>query len=244
MFDLVHGGRSYDAAGVILQTQAHLLPILTACAVSFAGAYMQYFGAIKNGFRDRTHAIPLAGNLWFFAHDTTYIVNFNHWFFNVDFWLVRAFWFALVVFATCESVVTYQILRFSRAELFPGMTLLQAVTAYCGLQLFAYGLFWWLQSMIKDPYYYLSFSTTVILAPLLNIPMMRSRGSRRGFSLFMLYGFLLLTIGFWIWMFLSDAYFQEPFFWLIAMGNIVISFAGIVEFLRQPALPPAGGKLL
>jgi len=77
------------------------------------------------------------------------------------------------------------------------------------------------------------------LAPLFNIPMMRFRRSRRGFSLFMLYGFVLLTIGFWIWMLLSDAYFQEPFFWLIAIGNIGISIAGIVEFRRQPVYSPA-----
>lgn len=239
IFDFMNGGLSYDAQAVVRNTQDHMAWILGACAVSFIGAYMQYFGAIRNGFKDRTHAIPLIGNLWFFAHDTTFVVNFHHWFYEVDFWLVKAFWFALVVFACCESVVTYQILRYSRHELFPGKSLTQAVLSYLVLQLFTYGLFWWFMSMVKDPYYLLSFSTTVVLAPLLNIALMRSRGSRKGFSLPMLVGFVLLSAGFWVWMFLSDAYFQQPFFWLIAIGNLAICWASITEYQRLPAAEPA-----
>jgi len=238
IFDVVHSGLSYDPAAVVRVTEDRRVWILLACAISFIGAYMQYFGAIRMGFRDRTHSIPLAGNLWFFAHDTTYVVNAHHWFHDVDFWLVRAFWFALAVFATCEGIVTYQILRFSRAELFPGMGLVSALLRYAALQFFTYGLFWWFHSMIHDPFYYLSFSTTVILAPLFNIAMMRKRASRRGFSGFLLWGFVPLTLGFWGWMFLSDAYFRQPMFWLIAAGNIGISAAGLVEFNRQPAYRP------
>jgi len=241
IFDVIHHGLSYDPAEVVRLTQDNRLWILLACTVSFVGAYMQYFGAIRNGFRDRTHSIPLPGNLWFFAHDTTYVVNAHHWFHDVDFWLVRAFWFALVVFAMCECVVTYQILRFSRTELFPGMTIFGAILSYAGLQLFAYGLFWWFISMIRDPYYYLSFSTTVILAPLFNIAMMQRRGSRRGFSPFLLWGFVPLTIGFWAWMFLSDAYFRLPMFWLIAAGNIGLSFRALITFARLPAYGPGQG---
>jgi hypothetical protein len=238
IFDFMNGGMSYDPASVVRHTDENLVWILGACAVSFLGAYMQYFGAIRMGFRDRTHSIPLLGNLWFFAHDTTYVVNFHHWFYEVDFWLVKAFWFALVVFALCESVVTYQILRFSRKALFPGMPAVQALACYLGLQLFTYGLFWWFLSMVRDPYYLLSFSTTVVLAPMFNIALMRARGSRRGFSMFMLTGFVLLSGGFWVWMMLSDSYFMQPFSWLIALGNLAICAASIAEFRRLPAWLP------
>jgi hypothetical protein len=234
----MNGGLSYDAAHVVDNTAAHFFWIMFACSVSFVGAYMQYFGAIRMGFLHRTHSIPLIGNLWFFAHDTTYVTNYRHWFEDVDFWLVKAFWFALVVFMLCEMVVTYQILRFSRRTLFPDKSFSQALCLYLGLQLFAYGLFWWFMSMIRDPYYYLSFSTTVVLAPLLNIALMRARGSRRGFSLSMLWGFVLLTGGFWAWMFASDAYFRQPFFWLVALGNVAISVASIREFARLPPYVP------
>ena len=239
IFDFMNGGLSYDPTGLMQQTKSNMIWILGACVLSFVGAYMQYFGAISMGFKHRTHSIPLIGNLWFFAHDTTYVMNFHHWFFESDFWLVKAFWFALVVFACCETVVTYQIMRFSRQELFPGMSLPKALASYIGLQLFTYGLFWWFLSMIHDPYYLLSFTTTVILAPLLNIALMRSRGSRRGFSMTMLVGFVLLSVGFWIWMFLSDEYFLQPFFWMIAIGNVGICLASITEFKRLPEYQPA-----
>jgi uncharacterized membrane protein YhaH (DUF805 family) len=88
--------------------------------------------------------------------------------------------------------------------------------------------------MVRDPFYYFSFSTTVIMAPSFNIAMMRMRASRRGFSSFLIWGFVPLTVGFWAWMFLSDAYFRLPMFWLIAIGNIGVSIAGILEFNRQP----------
>lgn len=232
IFEFLAGGLGYDPAGVVARTSQNLVPIVGACALSFVGAYLQYFGAIRGGFRDRTHSIPLIGNLWFFAHDTTYIVNYHHWFHEVDFWLVKAFWFALVVFALCESAVTVQILRFSRNDLFPGMSRLQAFATYAGLQAMAYGVFWWFLSMIHDPFYYLSFATTVVLAPMFNITMMRSRGSRRGFSQPMLVGFVFLTAGFWLWMFLSDPYFHQPFFWVVAAGNVAMSVAGVAVFRR------------
>lgn len=224
--------------GVVHETRAHLLLILAACTISFIGAYQQYFGAISMGFKHHTYSIPLIGNLWFFAHDTTFVVQYHRWFFEQDFWLVKGFWFALLVFACCESVVTYQILRFARHELFPGLNWWQTVGCYGLLQLFAYGVFWWFESMISDPFYYLSFTTTVILAPLLNVGMMRARGSRRGFSMNMLVGFVLLCAGFWIWMALSDAYFRQPFFLLVAIGNLAICAAGILEFRRLPEYIP------
>ena len=235
LFHFMDGGQSYNAASVVLHTRTNILWLLFFCTLSFVGAYMQYFGAISMGFKHRTHSIPLLANLWFFAHDTTYLINFHHWFYDIDFWLVKAFWFALAVYACSETVVTYQILRFSRVDLFPGMTTVQAITTYVGLQIFAYGLFWWFLSMITDPYYYLCFSTTVVISPLLNINMMRARGSRKGFSPVMLYGFVLLVIGFWGWMFLSDAYFLQPFFLMVAAGNLGFCIAGIIVYQGMPA---------
>lgn len=233
------GDLSYDPAGVVAATELNLAWVLGACALSFVGAYLQYFGALSMGFRHRTYSIPLIGNLWNFAHDTSFVANYAHWFGAVDFWLVRAFWFALVAFALCECVVTYQLLRYAHTEVFPGMTRLQAIASYAGLQVFTYGVFWWFMSMISDPYYLLSFTTTVILAPLFNIALMRSRGSRRGFSRTMLVGYVLLSVGFWLWMALIDPYFRMPFMWIIAGGNTAIALMGLRVFAQLPEYVPA-----
>lgn len=235
IFEFMNGGLSYDPATVVATTSSNLIWVLGACALSFVGAYMQYFGALSMGFRHRTFSIPLIGNLWNFAHDTTFVSNFHHWFYEVDFWLVKAFWVALAVFATCELVVMYQLLRYGRKEVFPGMSQGQAIAAYAGLQVFTYGLFWWFLSMIYDPYYLLSFCTTVASAPLFNIALMRKRGSRKGFSMTMLWGYVLLCAGFWLWMFLIDPYFRLPFMWMIAIGSTAIAVAGVVVFKKLPA---------
>lgn len=238
IFDFMNGGMSYDAAGVVAATSQNLFWIVGACVLSFTGAYMQYFGALSMGFKHRTYSIPLICNLWNFAHDTTFVMNFHHWFYEVDFWLVRAFWFALVVFASCECVVMYQLLRYGRQEVFPGMSLVQATAAYLGLQFFMYGVFWWLLSMVHDPYYLIMFSTAVVLAPVLNIPLMRQRGSRKGFSMMMLVGYCFLCSGFWLWMLQIDSYFREPFVWMMALGSTGLAIAGVWVFKGLPEYIP------
>jgi hypothetical protein len=78
----------------------------------------------------------------------------------------------------------------------------------------------------------------VVISPLLNIYMMRARGSKKGFSPFMLTGFVLLIIGFWGWMFLSDGYFLQPFFIMVAAGNLGMAIAGIKVYQNLPAYAP------
>lgn len=129
-------------------------------------------------------------------------------------------------------------MRYSRQEVFPGLSLAQALGVYVALQLTTYGVFWWFLSMIDDPYYLLSFCTTVVLAPMLNIALMRSRASRKGFSQAMLIGYVLLSGGFWLWMFMIDPYVHQPLFWMIALGNTAVAFAGVVVFRQLPEYRP------
>ena len=225
---------TYNAAAALANTDRQLLPVLLFCAISFVGAYMQYFGAIKNGFKDRTHAIPVGCNLWFFAHDTTYVAMFGYWFGDIGHWLMMAFWAMLLLFALLEVVVIYQVLRFSRQQVFPGLTCGQAIVAYLACQGAAYCLFWWFHAIIEDPLYFISFTTTVILTPVLTIPMMLHRGSRRGFSPFMLWGFVLLAVGFYLWMYWLDPFFTTPLFIWLGLFNAAIALSTLVIYYRLP----------
>ena len=238
IFEFMNGGLSYDPATVVAATSQNLIWVVSACALSFAGAYMQYFGALSMGFKHRTYSIPLICNLWNFAHDTTFVMNFHHWFHEVDWWMVKAFWFALVVFATCECVVMYQLLRYGRQDVFPGMSLAQATASYIGLQIFMYGVFWWLLAMIQDPYYLIMFSTATVLAPVFNISLMRARGSRKGFSMTMLVGYVFLCAGFWLWMLQIDPFFRSPFILMIALGSTGMAVAGVFVFRKLPEYRP------
>lgn len=230
---------TYDGIAALTGHEKYAWVVLPFCAISFAGAYMQYFGAIRNGFRDRTHSIPLGCNLWFLAHDTTYVALFHHWFSEVDHWLVKAFWFALLVFACCELVVFYQIVRFSLPDLFPGLGRVRACTALVLSQGATYTLFWWFHDIARDPIYLLCFTTTVVLTPVLTIPMMLWRGSPRGFSTFMLTGYVLLAVGFYPWVFIVEPYFREPVFVALGFANIGVSLVPLWLYHR---LPPEDGN--
>jgi len=232
---LTQGTPTYDGAAALAGHEQHLLVVMAFCVISFAGAYMQYFGAIRNGFRDRTHSIPIGCNLWFLAHDTTYVSMYSHWFGDVHHWIVEAFWFALLVFACCELVVLYQVVRYSRRTLFPGFSLGQTILALVFSQACTYLLFWWFMSLAHDPDYLLCFTTTVILTPALTIPMMVWRGTRQGFSVFMLSGFVLLAVGFYPWVWMVEPYFRQPLYVALGVANILVSFIPLWIYARLPA---------
>jgi hypothetical protein len=231
---------AYNGAAALAGHERFLWIVLPFCLISFAGAYMQYFGAIRNGFRDRTHSIPLGCNLWFFAHDTTYVAHFEHWFGTVDHWLVKGFWVALLIFACCEMVVLYQMFRFSRAKLFPGFTALQAALTLLFAQSCAYVVFWWFLDLARDPIYLISFTTTVFLTPALTIPMMLMRGTRQGFSPFMLTGFILLSAGFYPWVYFVDPLFQSPVYLAFGAANILVSLIPLWLYFKLPEYQRSG----
>lgn len=229
---------TYNGLLALQNHETYAWIVLPFCAISFAGAYMQYFGAIRNGYRDRTYSIPLGCNLWFFAHDTTYVAMGWHWFHDVGHWLVKAFWVALLVFACCEMIVLSQVVRFSGNDLFPGLTRLQILGVLAASQAGFYVLFWWFHDLARDPIYLICFTTTVVLTPVLTIPMMLRRGSRRGFSRFMLTGYVLLAVGFYPWVFCVEEYFRQPLFIGLGVANILVSFVPLWLYGRLPAWEP------
>jgi hypothetical protein len=232
----------YDARTVIDNTHDRLALVFIAMAVAGVGGYMQYFGAMRRGERDRSYSIPLATNLWNLAHDTTFVASYSSWYRSSDhdFWILKLFWVGLIFFSMFELVVISQILRYGRHDLFPGRSLGEAIAIYSVLQLFVFGIFHWFQDITNDPLEYYGLTTTVIMASAFNIPMMKARGSRRGMSEFILWGYFVLSAGFWPWMMLSDNYFCHPIFWLIAVGNLGICLESIRVYRGLPEwVPPA-----
>ncbi len=238
----------YDAPTVIDNTSDRLGLILVFAALAAIGGYMQYLGAMRIGARDRSYSIPLATNLWNVAHDVTFVASYDSWFDSKDeFWILKLFWVGLIVFTVFELVVISQIMRYAREDLFgAGCTLTKAIAIYLVLQAFVFGIFWWFQDITEDPLEYYGLMSTVLLSSAFNISMMRARGSRRGMSEFILWGYVVLSLGFWPWMMLSHEYFREPIFFLMAAGNIAVGLASIKVYRALPAweqrlLPASGG---
>ena len=232
----------YDPSVVIDHSTSgtRMVLIVLCMAVAGIGGYMQYAGAIRRGYRDGLYCIPLATNLWNFAHDTTFVASYKSWFDGrYDLWILKLFWVGLIVFSLLELVVISQILRWSREDLFgAGCSLPRAIAIYAFLQLFVYGVFWWFQSVTDDPLEYYGLTTTVLMASAFNISMMRSRGTQRGMSEFTLWGYFVLSAGFWPWMMLSDDSFCHPVYWLMAIGNLGVDVASIAYFRSLPPYAP------
>jgi hypothetical protein len=236
----------YDPQVVIENSDSgpRLALILILMAVAGIGGYMQYAGAIPRGQRDKTFCIPLATNLWNFAHDTTFVASYDSWFDDEnELWILKLFWFGLIVFSILELVVISQLIRYAREDLFgEGCSVAKAIAIYSVLQVMVFGIFHWFQDITDDPLEYYGLTTTVIIASAFNISMMRSRGSQRGMSEFILWGYLTLSCGFWPWMMLSDPdHFCNPVYVMMAAGNIAVDVYSIKVFRSLPAyVPPEG----
>lgn len=215
--------------------------VLVLMAVAGLGGYMQYAGAIRRGQRDRMYCIPLVTNLWNFAHDVTFVASYRSWFDDEnELWILKLFWFGLILFSILELVVISHIIRFAREDLWgAGCSVPRAIAMYTVLQAFVFGIFWWFQGITDDPLEYYGLTTTVIMASAFNISMMRARGNRRGMSEFILWGYLTLSCGFWPWMMVSDPdHFTHPIYILLAIGNIAIDIESIRYFRRLPEYVP------
>lgn len=233
----------YDPQVVIENSEsgATLAIILILMAVAAIGGYMQYAGAIRTGRRDKMYCIPLATNLWNFAHDTTFVASYSSWYDDEhELWILKLLWFGLIIFSLMELVVIAHIIMYAREDLWgAGCSVARAIFMYSSLQLFVFGIFWWFQSITEDPLEYYGLTTTVIMASAFNISMMRSRGSRRGMSEFILWGYLTLSCGFWPWMMFSDPdHFCQPVYILMAVGNIAVDVYSIKVFRSLPAYVP------
>jgi len=235
----------YDPQVVIENSESgvRMALILILMAAAGIGGYMQYVGAMRRGKRDRIYSIPLVTNLWNFAHDVTFVASYDSWFDDEnELWILKLFWFGLIVFSIMELVVISHIIRFAREDLWgEGCTVPRAIATYAALQAFVFGIFWWFQGITEDPLEYYGLTTTVIMASAFNISMMRSRGSQRGMSEFILWGYVTLSCAFWPWMMVSDpGHFCHPIYFLMAGGNIAVGLYSIKVFRSLPAYEPPG----
>jgi hypothetical protein len=238
LFDFMSGGLSYDPAIVVANTAARLPWVLLFSGLAFLGGFVQMIAGLWMGFKHKTHGVPLLCAAWFFAHDTTYFLNYNHWFHEQDFWVAQGAWFQMGFYMITELIVMFQIMKYSRAEVFPGMGFLQALLSLVGVVVLNFALFWWFMSMLNDPLYLLKMASTVLMGPVWLIPMMQARGSRKGFNAVSIGGVLLLSAAFWPWLFLIEPYFLQPMIVIVALVNVAMGAACYRYWLSLPEYGP------
>ena len=227
---------TYRPVDVLINIQNSLGSILLGGVVIFVGYYLCYGEAIRLGFRDKTHAIPVFANMYFFAHDTIFIALFQRWFYEVNTWLYRLFWVGLVVFTVLEVIVHYQTLKYSRQDLFPHLSQQQYIFAYIGMQ-FAIGiLFWFIYTQIDDFLYLISFASTVIISVAFMLPLLHARSSQKGQSRLLAASLIISPIGFFF-LFLPamSSYFASLPYYAVGFVTVVVAVIYMWVLPRYPA---------
>lgn len=232
----------YTIQEVLGNINGRLPLILFAGAVMFIGAYMLYIEAIRIGFKQKTHAVPLFANLYFFAHDMAFILLFRRWFVEVDHWLFKGMWIGLMIFNILELIVLYQTIKYSRSELFPMLSQTQYVGVIGAIFAVAATLFWWIDTLIQDPLFLAHFAITVVMASLMNVTLLLRRRSLQGQSPWLLAGLVLMNIGFFFGYLPTMAdVFNAPATYAIGSLIVVINIVQIFVIRRLSANPAPHG---
>lgn len=229
----------YSPAEVLANIDRSLWTVVAAGAVLFVGAYGMYIEAIRLGFRDKTHAIPLFANMYFFAHDIFFIALYDRWFHEVNHVLYKLFWVGLVIFTLLEVVVHYQALKYSREELFPSLTQKQYVLAYVVMQVAVGVFFWFVFSQLDDYLYLVNFCATIVLSNAFNVPLLISRNSQRGQSRLLTRATLMMVVGFFFLLAPQlSIYFATPVFWTLGLCTVALNLLYAHCLARYPRYDP------
>lgn len=231
---------TYPMNEVLANLQNSIGSVLLGGAVIFVGYYLFYGEAIRLGFRDKTHAVPVFANMYFFAHDMLFISLFQRWFYEIDHWLYRAFWFGLIAFTALEVVVHYQTIRYSLQDLFPGLDRRQSLLAYSGMQLAIGILFWFIYTQIADDLFLISFASTVIVSVAFMLPLLLARSSQKGQSRLLAASLIISPVGFFF-LFLPSMsrYFASPPYYIVGAVTVAIAVIYMWCLPRYPVYTPA-----
>ncbi len=227
---------TYKVDQVLTTIQNSTFLVLLACSVIFFSYYVYCIEAIRLGFRDKTHAIPLFGNMYYFAHDLVFLSLFRRWFFEIDHWFFRAFWFGILVFSGLECIVHYQTLRYSHREIMPRLSFRQYVFVYVSMQI-AIGIsFWFIYFRIADQLYLISIASSIVVSVVCMPSFLLSRKSRKGQSLLLASSLITGTAGhfFLVLPLMSPYFISLPY---MAVG-IITTITGVVYLIllsRSPA---------
>jgi len=208
-------------------------------------AIFQYAGAIWAGFRDKSHNIPIAVSCFFFAHDVTYII------------LGLPGRWSFLVWIAGHLCVTYQIIAYSRKELGIGNTWLQALGTYAIIQTGMAILVLWMKDLMNDTTHAKLIGVMFVICQLFLIPMLMSRGSRKGQSLLTAWMLLLQAASyFFILRPLQAPEMGTPIFYLAGVATTLLSAvylwmlyhaprynAGSIEREDSSTLIPVGGAV-
>ena len=226
----------YDPHVIFETFRSNMLPIFGFLAVAMIGNTLFFIEGVRLGFRDRSYASSAICTLLFFAHDLSFVLEFQKWFFEYDFWVWRALWVNILISLLGECVFYFQMVRYGRHELLPGYSVAAVIALLALAQVGTCVAFFYVKAIIGDPLYLLTIPFTIFWLTPFAIRLTLQRRSRRGQSLLLNASYVMMVLGLWpAWTLLGIDLFRTPLFFAIGAVTVLWSVLNGVVLLRQPA---------
>ena len=226
----------YDSAEVIQNISDNIVWFMALGAVGMICNWWLLIESVRLGFRDRCYTIALFSTYLWTAHDISFVLLWEKWFVELDFWVWKLFWANIFLSVVLEVIFYYQMIRFGLGEIFPGLSKNMALTLLFGGQLVAIVVFWFIKmAMGGDPMFLSMMALTIFACPIFAIPIAMRRGSGRGQSVRLNVIYIIMTCGIWPAWGIAHPAFQHPVFILLGLCIICWCIANIVVLKKLPA---------
>jgi len=214
---------------------AHTVPVFALCGLAMLGNYIWFFAALKVAKQHRTYPIPVFLTFFWFAHDSSFVLRYDTWFHTYDHWFPKLFWVLLLFTVAFELAFIVQTLKYARSELAPSLSIWQYRLGLLGGCAAMIAAWTWLKQSMDDPIYLDIFALTVLSYPCIAIMSVLRRGDRRGMSLAMCGGFLMMTVCYFTAStFLFGPDFQTTTYVLVGLASLATGLAMTWVVWRAP----------
>lgn len=207
--------------------------------------FIQYFTSLYVTVKDKKAPFFFWQHAWYFGHDLTFVLLFNLWFNEIDFWLFKILWAGCLAFVFIEIWSLYYAIKHERNELWGKYYKDGTVTVrdawIRGILGYAVGfiLFYVIRIGIGDVMclaLMMSTNVTVALAPSF---LAEERQSRKGSSVFLAIVTIIGTIftfsppGIGMWATAAPV-FNQPWFYALGALSVCGAIRCLYVLLKLP----------
>lgn len=226
---------TYDPYAIFQSFEANPVPIAALAILAFAFNGVFFYEAARIGFKQKTYVFPLWALTFYMAHDLSYVLLYEKWFKEYDFWLLQFFWVALIFTFFTESLYLRQYLKYARQEVFPNIS--QKLFTFLVIGAIPLVFLMWLniKSAVDDDIYLIAFAVTVFWNAPVATQMLWQRRSRKGQSVLFHICIIGMQLPFNTALYLLDPFFRTPLFLSMMAVTTIWSIANIMLYLNLPA---------
>lgn len=225
-----------DIDAVLQHMEKHSIQLTICGAVTLVGGLIQFYEILRLGFKHKTHAVPLVVNLFWLANDVMYVALFSRWFHDVDNATFRNAWFVWLPYMFLEMTIAWQIVTYSRDEVFGGVSKARAWALYAFFQAGVFAFYLWLVDLLND-YFLQVMGVITVIGSNMGIALLLRRRSRKGQSMF-LATTLLVNQGFISFFLFFPAWsplFTTPTYYAVATAAVLLGWIYWFLLWRTPA---------